>query len=80
MGQVFNSLSFGVMKSGLMGIVFGVLMFVVFQVFNFAISALGAFVHSIRLVFLEMYGRFYEGTVNFSSRSEELEGTTGLRR
>jgi len=61
MGQVFNSLSFGVMKSGLMGIVFGVLMFVVFQVFNFAISALGAFVHSIRLVFLEMYGRFYEG-------------------
>jgi len=31
MGQVFNSLSFGVMKSGLMGIVFGVLMFVVFS-------------------------------------------------
>jgi len=44
MGQVFNTLSFGVMKSGLLGIVFGVLMFVVFQVFNFAISALGAFV------------------------------------
>jgi len=55
-------------------------MFVVFQVFNFAISALGAFVHSIRLVFLEMYGRFYEGNGELSSRSEELEGTTGLRR
>jgi len=52
-------------------------MFVVFQVFNFAISALGAFVHSIRLVFLEMYGRFYEGNGELSSRSEELEGTTG---
>jgi len=61
MGQVFNTLSLSVMKSGLLGAVFGVLMFVLFQVFNFAISALGAFVHSIRLVFLEMYGRFYEG-------------------
>jgi len=61
MGQVFNTLSFSVMKGGVLGAVFGVLMFVLFQVFNFAISALGAFVHSIRLVFLEMYGRFYEG-------------------
>jgi V/A-type H+-transporting ATPase subunit I len=61
MGQVFNTLSFSVMKSGLIGIIAGTLMFVLFQVFNFAISGLGAFVHSIRLLFLEMYGRFYEG-------------------
>ncbi|WP_018962987.1 V-type ATP synthase subunit I [Coprothermobacter platensis] len=61
MGQVFNTLSFSVMKSGIVGMVAGALMFVLFQVFNFAISALGAFVHSIRLLFLEMYGRFYEG-------------------
>jgi V/A-type H+-transporting ATPase subunit I len=61
MGQVFNNLSFSVMKSGIVGMVAGALMFVLFQAFNFAISTLGAFVHSIRLLFLEMYGRFYEG-------------------
>lgn len=31
------------------------------QVFNFAISILGAFVHSCRLQFVELFGRFYEG-------------------
>jgi V/A-type H+-transporting ATPase subunit I len=28
--------------------------------FNFLISVLGAFVHSMRLIFVEMFGRFYE--------------------
>ena len=31
------------------------------HLFNFVISILGAFVHSARLVFLEFFGRFYEG-------------------
>ena len=30
------------------------------HVFNFAMSVLGAFVHSMRLIFVEMFGRFYE--------------------
>jgi len=55
-------------------------MFVVFQVFNFAISALGAFVHSIRLVFLEMYGRFYEGNGELFKPLRRVGSTTGLRR
>ena len=29
--------------------------------FNFAISLLGAFVHSMRLIFVELFGRFYSG-------------------
>ncbi|NPV88575.1 V-type ATP synthase subunit I [Coprothermobacteraceae bacterium] len=61
MGAVFNGLSLQVMQGGLLGSIAGLLMLVLFQLFNFAISILGAFVHSIRLVFLEMYGRFYEG-------------------
>ncbi|OPY75251.1 MAG: V-type ATP synthase subunit I [Syntrophorhabdus sp. PtaU1.Bin058] len=31
------------------------------HLFNFLISALGAFVHSMRLLFVEFFGRFYEG-------------------
>ncbi len=43
----------------------GMFLFVVMLVgghaFNFLISALGAFVHSMRLLFVEFFGRFYEG-------------------
>jgi V/A-type H+-transporting ATPase subunit I len=31
------------------------------HLFNFAISVLGAFIHSARLIFVEFFGRFYEG-------------------
>jgi len=31
------------------------------HVFNFLISVLGAFVHAMRLIFVEFFGRFYEG-------------------
>jgi V/A-type H+-transporting ATPase subunit I len=31
------------------------------HVFNFLIGVLGAFVHSLRLIFVEFFGRFYEG-------------------
>jgi V/A-type H+-transporting ATPase subunit I len=43
----------------------GTLLFIVVLVvghtFNFAISMLGAFVHAMRLIFVEFFGRFYEG-------------------
>ena len=38
-----------------------VVIFCVGQVFNFAISILGAFVHSCRLEYVEFFGKFYEG-------------------
>lgn len=38
-----------------------VALLVVGHVFNFAISVLGAFIHSMRLIFVEFFGRFYEG-------------------
>ncbi len=45
--------------------IFGVLLFIVVlligHVFNFAINALGAFVHAARLQYVEFFGKFYEG-------------------
>ncbi|MEA5094901.1 MAG: V-type ATP synthase subunit I [Sedimentibacter saalensis] len=45
--------------------VFGILLFVVVMIightFNFAINALGAFVHAARLQYVEFFGKFYEG-------------------
>jgi len=37
-----------------------ILILVIGHLFNFGISALGAFVHSMRLIFVEFFGRFYE--------------------
>ena len=45
--------------------VLGILLFLVAMTightFNFAINALGAFVHSARLQYVEFFGKFYEG-------------------
>lgn len=38
-----------------------ILVLLIGHVFNFLISILGAFVHSMRLLFVEFFGRFYEG-------------------
>ena len=43
------------------GIVLFIVVLVLGHVFNFAISLLGAFVHAMRLIFVEFFGRFYEG-------------------
>jgi V/A-type H+-transporting ATPase subunit I len=42
------------------GIILFLLFLVIGHVFNFAISVLGAFVHSMRLIYVEFFGRFYE--------------------
>lgn len=43
------------------GIIFFIIVLAIGHIFNFLISALGAFVHSMRLIFVEFFGRFYEG-------------------
>lgn len=45
--------------NGVMGWIVFILVFVVGQSFNLAISMLGAFVHSMRLEFVEFFGKFY---------------------
>ncbi len=42
-------------------IIFGIAIFVVGHVFNLFINALGAYVHTCRLQYLEYFGKFYEG-------------------
>ena len=42
-------------------IIFGVFIFVFAQMFNLLLSALGAFVHSARLQYVEYFSKFYEG-------------------
>lgn len=48
-------------SSSIIGFVFGLIVFVVFQGFNAFLSYLSAYVHSARLIFVEMFNKFYEG-------------------
>ena len=49
------------MGQGIIGVIFGVLIFVAFQIFNMFLSFLSSYVHSARLTFVEMFNKFYEG-------------------
>ncbi len=42
-------------------LLFGVLIFLIGHIFNLFINALGAYVHTCRLQYLEYFGKFYEG-------------------
>ena len=42
-------------------VIFGIAIFVVGHVFNLFINALGSYVHTCRLQYLEYFGKFYEG-------------------
>lgn len=43
------------------GIIFFIFVFIFGHIVNFAINALGAYVHTMRLQYVEFYGKFYEG-------------------
>lgn len=45
-------------------LLFGVLIFLIGHIFNLFINALGAYVHTCRLQYLEYFGKFYEGGGN----------------
>lgn len=46
---------------GIMGIIGGIVVFVIGQLFNIFLSILGSYVHTIRLTYVEFFGKFYEG-------------------
>ncbi|MDY6065765.1 MAG: V-type ATP synthase subunit I [Finegoldia sp.] len=48
-------------SSGIIGFIGGLLVFVLGQAFNAFLSYLSAYVHSSRLIFVEMFNKFYEG-------------------
>ncbi|MBO5200006.1 MAG: V-type ATP synthase subunit I [Clostridia bacterium] len=60
MSMVFNKL--GVMVSaGIAGKVFMVAILLVGHAINFGLNALGAYVHTLRLQYVELFSKFYEG-------------------
>jgi V/A-type H+-transporting ATPase subunit I len=51
--SMFNSIP-------VVGIVFTIVMIVFLNIFNFLLNIIGSFVHPVRLLFYEMFSRFYE--------------------
>jgi len=58
--EVFNILA-AYTGGGIFGVLPFILIVLIAHSFNFLASALGAFVHSIRLQYVEFFGKFYEG-------------------
>ncbi len=59
-GSAFN-LMIGLLGNGPAKWIFGTLIFLVGHIFNLLLSALGAYVHTCRLQYVEYFGKFYEG-------------------
>lgn len=57
---VINTIG-SLLGGGLGGALLLLAIFIVGHTFNFAINALGSFVHSCRLQYVEFFGKFYEG-------------------
>lgn len=60
MASVFNKLG-GMAGGGVLGAIVLLLAFVIGHAINFALNALGAYVHTIRLQYVELFSKFYEG-------------------
>ncbi len=60
MAQVFNMLA-TMMGTNVLGIVFMIVIFLIGHLINIGLNALGAYVHTMRLQYVEMFSKFYEG-------------------
>ena len=60
MAQVFNMLA-TMMGTNVLGIVFMIIIFLLGHLINIGLNALGAYVHTMRLQYVEMFSKFYEG-------------------
>ena len=60
MAQVFNMLATMLGRS-VVGFIFLVVIFVVGHAVNIGLNALGSYVHTMRLQYVEMFSKFYEG-------------------
>ena len=60
-GMAINQIVLTVMEAGVIGWILGALIFIGGHVFNIANSALGSFVHSMRLQFVEFFTKFLAG-------------------
>ncbi len=60
MSMVFNKLGLMV-SAGIIGKVFMIVILLVGHAVNFGLNALGAYVHTLRLQYVELFSKFYEG-------------------
>ena len=60
MGNVFNVLSLQ-FSGSVWTVIPMILVFIIGHAVNFGLNVLGSYVHSIRLQYVEMFGKFYEG-------------------
>jgi V/A-type H+-transporting ATPase subunit I len=60
-GMAINAITKSVMEMGIIGWILGAVIFIGGHVFNIANSALGSFVHSMRLQFVEFFTKFLQG-------------------
>lgn len=60
MAQVFNMLS-TMMGKSVVGFIFFIAIFIVGHLVNIGLNALGSYVHTMRLQYVEMFSKFYEG-------------------
>jgi len=58
-GMVVNTMA-GMLTGSVFGWIFAGILFVAVHLFNIAINALGAYVHSSRLQYVEYFGKFFE--------------------
>ncbi|MCR5774525.1 MAG: V-type ATP synthase subunit I [Lachnospiraceae bacterium] len=59
--SVFNQMGSMVAGTPVLGVILFVLIFIVGHTLNLAINALGAYVHTNRLQYVEFFGKFYQG-------------------
>lgn len=60
-GYAGNLIARMLFDAGIAGIIGGILVLVVFHLFNLFLGALSGYVHSLRLIYVEFFGKFYEG-------------------
>ena len=60
--MAFNELGMLVFSIPIAGYILGPVVFIVVHLFNLVLAALAAYVHDIRLQYVEFFGKFYEGS------------------
>lgn len=66
---------------GIGGLIGAIIIFVIFQLFNMFLSFLSAYVHSLRLIYVEMFNKFYEGGgIKFREMVEDTNFINIIRR
>jgi len=84
LGSAFNMIG-SLVKVPVLGLIVGALVLLFGHLLNYFMGAMGAFIHSARLILLEFFGRFYEGGAprfhrfGFSSEVVKIVDTSSVR-